>query len=198
MHFASVKILLLPTLVLGLGYITSWEYHEKFYVKTAYPEHLPGDFTGGFGEQTCHTCHFDYPVNYKEGKLSVEGVPEKYSAGTTYQFQIAVERPDLGNAGFQLSARFPDGTQAGTFKKPSDRVEITRNDSTDIQYVQHSAIGTDNDGPGKIQWTIEWTAPKSQHQNKLLIHIAANAANGDASAFGDFILVDSLAIKSSE
>jgi len=36
---------------------------------TAYPEHLDGPLTGGFGENSCHSCHFDYDINPEEGSF---------------------------------------------------------------------------------------------------------------------------------
>ena len=31
--------------------------------------------TGGFGEQSCHLCHLDNPLNAPGGALEVSGVP---------------------------------------------------------------------------------------------------------------------------
>lgn len=184
------KIFLFPTIVLCVGLVPSQKKQDGFFAE--YPEHLPGAFTGGFGEQTCHSCHFDYPINFEEGVLSVEGFPERYQAEKSYRLQITVERRDLGKAGFQLSARFAGGSQAGSFKSLSDRTECTTMDSTNVQYIQHSAKSVEPADSNKNHWAIEWTAPESSKE--VLFNLAANAANGDASAFGDFILSDTLSI----
>lgn len=150
-----------------------------------YPEQLPGTFTGGFGEQTCHSCHFDYPLNPEEGSLMINGIPSSYEPGKTYSFRIRVSRKNLGRAGFQLSARYADSTQAGSLSPDQDRTGFT-NVSNDIQYVQHSPEGTKPNGSDTSSWSIKWTAPK-QNNRIITFNIAANAANGDNSEFSDFI-----------
>lgn len=155
-----------------------------------YPEALPGPFTGGFGEDTCHSCHFDYPLNTEEAGLAVEGIPEQYEAGATYPITLTVTRTQLQQAGFQLSSRYGDGSQAGTFAYHSSRISETETRRT-IQYLQHSAAGSQPSSPDSAQWSLKWQAP-DRPSGTIHFHIAANAANGDASAFGDFILVQSL------
>lgn len=153
----------------------------------AYPEQLPGAFTGGFGEDTCNSCHFDYPLNPEEGKLAVEGIPLSYKEGQSYTFTIKLSRKNLGKAGFQLSARHADSTQAGTFELNSDRTKLTQTNNS-LQYVQHSRAGTKPNSGDTIRWHVQWRAP-SQGSGKVFFNLAANAANGDASEFGDFIFV---------
>lgn len=157
-----------------------------------YPEQLPDRLTGGFGEQTCHSCHFDYPLNYEEGRLQVEGLPKQYEGGRSYMLRIYVGRPGLEKAGFQLTARFADGRQAGMFSPQSDRTLFTEGISDSVQYVQHSAKGTDITGDERTLWTVKWIAPKKA--GAVVLHIAANAGNGDASEFGDYILTQKIHI----
>lgn len=147
------------------------------------PEHLGGTFTGGFGEQTCHSCHFDYPLNPEEGSVRLKGLPERYRPGTTYPLTVTVSAPGMERGGFQLSVRHSDSTQAGSFRWPGDRLQFTRGEET-VQYLQHTRKGTETEGD-TLRWTFEWTAPASGRA--AMFHLAANAGNGDESAFGDLI-----------
>lgn len=159
---------------------------EPVHPSPAYPETLPGAFTGGFGEETCHSCHFDYPLNPGTGSLAVEGVPGQYRPGKRYTFTIVLKRKELGRAGFQLSSRFTDGSQAGEFSNNSERLRFTKALRT-VRYLQHSSEGSTVNG-NRAQWEVQWTAP-SPGEGKIIINMAANAGNGDASAFGDYIYV---------
>lgn len=191
-----IKVSLFPLLTLALGMVwDSISIAEKHTVthSYSYPEHLTGAFTGGFGEETCHSCHFDYPLNHEEGSLYVEGFPQTYQSGQSYMIYIQVERPELAKAGFQLSARFSDGRQAGMFSPQSDRTQFTESVPDSIQYLQHSARGTEGNGENSNTWQLKWIAPSSG-QDTVFVHLSANAANGDASEFGDFILTKTLRI----
>lgn len=187
-----VKIILFPTITLALGLLLRPIDSVQGNSVNRYPEHLTGAFTGGFGEETCRSCHFDYPLNYKEGTLQVEGFPGSYERGQSYTIRIHVKRPDLAKAGFQLSARFSDGRQAGTLSPQSDRTQFTETTPDSIQYLQHSAKGTELNGETSSEWQLKWIAP--QKLGIVYINLAANASNGDASEFGDYILTDSLTI----
>lgn len=152
----------------------------------AYPEHLPGAFTGGFGEPTCHSCHFDYEPNHPEGALHVEGFPDTYRPGARYPVTISLERERLGRGGFQLTVRYEDGRTAGTFHWEGERLQRTRDTPEETTYLQHSEYGSRPEEQGAIRWQFVWEAPE-RTDTPLLLHVAANAANGDASEFGDWI-----------
>ena len=168
-----------------------------------YPEHLAGPLTGGFGEQSCHSCHFDYDVNMSDGILELTGMPEKVTSGNTYELEVLIGRPDLGAAGFQLTARFEDGSQAGSFTL-NDAVILTPNTPGTAQYVQHAVKNISPEDDQKV-WKFAWTAPERIHKKKeksesdgtvskpstdrIIFNIAGNAANGDESAFEDWILL---------
>lgn len=145
--------------------------------------------TGGFGEPTCRQCHFGGELNPPEGALALEGVPEAYAPGETYRITVALTRAEMQRAGFQLAARFTEGAragkQAGTLA-PADTQRATITAEESIQYAHHTPRGTDLSGNGAAQWTLTWTAPDTAAA-PVAFHVAANAANDDASAFGDFI-----------
>jgi len=141
--------------------------------------------TGGFGEMTCHQCHSTGPLNDPAGRLTLAGVPDSYTPGQRYPITVTVVHPQLVRAGFQLSARFETGDQAGGFEAADDRVEAIPDDGGRVTYVQHSPAGADAQAPGEERWTFQWVAP--QAPRPVLFHLAANAANGDNLPRGDFI-----------
>lgn len=184
-----LRLFLLPILTLLIGFLFSpHETATDTVTVTDYPEHLTGTFTGSFGEQTCRNCHFDYDLNPEGGIFSVTGIGESVSAGEQVEIEISVSREELGAGGFQLSARYEDGRQAGSFNiEGNERLMFTKSAPDSLQYVQHSEGGTDPSGKkDTIRWTVVWQAPDSP-SGSVIFNIAANAANGDQSEFGDFI-----------
>lgn len=160
-----------------------------------YPDQPPLAHTGGFGEPTCQRCHFGAPLNAPDGALSLSG-PDSYEPGRSYQLRVELERVGMRRAGFQLAARFSEGTragrQAGALRGANDRLDILA-DSTGIQYAQHRQAGSGLLKPGRASWTIDWTAPDAREP--VAFHLVGNAANDDASEFGDFVYATSVAVR---
>ena len=154
----------------------------------AYLDQPPPAHTGGFGEKTCYQCHFDGELNEPGGTLELQGVPAHYVPGQTYTLSVQLARPALEHGGFQLSVRHAEGTyrgkQAGTFSSDGQRVGLSRKDA--VQYLNHTEAGTAPQTSDSIEWTFAWKAPPVDH-GPVVFHLAANAANGDASEFGDAI-----------
>jgi hypothetical protein len=155
------------------------------------PEHLDGPFTGGFGELTCHSCHFDYDLNMYGGSLTVDGLPDNYQPGNSYNLTVTVESSHLENGGFQMTARFEDGSQAGSFNWDGDHLMYTPKISEEVKYLQHTRQSTSPTEDREVSWNFVWTAPKSA-TGSIIFNIAANAGNNDDSSFGDWIYVDEL------
>lgn len=151
-----------------------------------YPEAPPVAHTGGFGEPTCRQCHFDQPLNDPGGSLMLGGVPEVYAAGMRYLLIVELARPAMRRSGFQVAARFVDGAQAGTLQPVDDRTEIVVNDSSAVIYVHHTKTGTLLAASDTARWTVAWTAPEAA-AGRIVFHLTANAANDDASEFGDYV-----------
>lgn len=152
-----------------------------------YPDAPPPATTGGFGEPTCVSCHFAPTAPDTAGSLAVEGLPRRYRPGHRYELTVALDRPGMKRAGFQLSARVaegPDcGTQAGRFEVFDPVVAVTA--ATSVQYVHQTSEGAMPDAQGRARWTFRWTAPEKPR--RVVFHVAANAANGDDSALGDVV-----------
>ena len=192
-----LSIILFPFLVgIVLDEIRTPEYpgYESESLNTVNPDHLDGAFTGGFGELTCHSCHFDYDLNMEGGNLITEGIPDRYEAGERYGITVRVQSEQLEIGGFQLTARFLEsGAQAGSFSWTGDRLRFTPESSVgdSIQYIQHSSEGTTPTGNRTVEWSFEWAAPEAA-QEPVLFNIASNGGNYDDSSFGDRIYVKEL------
>jgi hypothetical protein len=152
-----------------------------------YPDGAPPGFSGGFGEQSCHACHFEAEINTKPGAVAVAGVPQRFVPGQQYPLTVTLTRPGMAVGGFQLAARVEDGgAQAGTIELPAGEKErLAVQARNDIQYVNQRHQGTAPSEPGTVQWTVLWTAP--QTAAPVVFHVAANAADNDESVRGDYI-----------
>jgi hypothetical protein len=161
----------------------------------AYPDRPPPAHTGGFGEPTCRSGHFDAPLNEPGATLELGGLPDAYQPGASYQLTILLSGPGLGSAGFQLSARFSAGsaagTQAGELRPVDARTTLTTAGSPGVQYLHHTAAGTMPTIADTARWTLEWVAPAEgmipAGSDAVAFHLVANAADGDESPFGDLI-----------
>lgn len=122
------------------------------------------------------------------GRVAVEGLPDSFETGVSYALMVRLERQDLRLGGFQLTTRYFDepgeGSQAGSLRPIDERV--VRDTLGGIQYIRHTVAGAHPVAEDVVAWHFEWHAPE-RDSNAVVIHVAANAANGDDSEFGDFI-----------
>ena len=158
------------------------------------PDHLDGTFTGGFGEETCRSCHFDYDLNMDGGSLVLDGVPESYESGKDYEITVTLQAEQLEVGGFQMTTRFEDGSQAGDFSWDGEHLMFTPSISDEVKYLQHTADGTEPSSEGEIQWTFTWTSPEV-NDGEVILNIAANSGNYDDSSFGDWIYAKELTLR---
>ena len=155
---------------------------------TAYREGPPPAHTGGFGEPTCAECHFGGPVNADGGTLTID-VPVTVEPGRTYRIAVELAHPEMAVAGFQIALRFAEGEaegeQAGALRPVGPRTAVTTDTVTGVQYGHQTPAGAGLSGASETRWVLEWEAPKTAAA--VVAHAAANAANDDASEFGDDI-----------
>jgi len=155
---------------------------------------MPGH-TGGFGEPTCRHCHFDQDLDDAAGGLTLEGMPATFTPGERYLLTVTVHHPQLVAGGFQMAARYAEGpatgNNAGAFEALGTRTRFSVHDTTGTRYVSHSRDGAHPPTPGRNTWQLMWQAPDTLTA-PVVFHLAANAANGDDSAFGDFIYLYNL------
>ena len=156
-------------------------------VVSGYAEGAPPGFSGGFGEQSCHACHFHRELNSGPGRVTIAGVPDQFVPGERYSVTVTLLQPEMTLAGFQLTARLKDGgTQAGTFAPaPGEEARIGIERHGDIAYVSQRKSGTALTSADTARWSLVWTAPKSG--DIVVFHAAANAADGDGMVEGDYI-----------
>jgi hypothetical protein len=158
---------------------------------TLYLDGPPTGHTGGFGEPTCHSCHFSEPFNAPNVSAQLKGLPDTFVADSVYTLVITVAREGLGAGGFSASSRFGSGSQAGSWT-PSDKRSTVETTSDGVEYAMHALDGTEPLSGDSTSWTLYWQAPVSP--DTVFFHLAANAANGDDSELGDFIGTDSTAV----
>jgi hypothetical protein len=146
----------------------------------------PARVTGGFGEDSCAACHSGQPVNDGIGRLTLSGLPTQFVPGETYQLTLALTRPGLQAAGFQLAIRqVGDRAQAGKIAVPPEQAEIALLDERGVQFAHHSAPA-DPEADGEIvRWKLAWTA--SETAGTVVLHASAVAGDGDDSQAGDFV-----------
>jgi len=163
---------------------------------TAFKEGPYPNVTGGFGEQSCHVCHLDNPINAPGGRLEVDGAPPAYTPGEAYRITISIARDELERSGFEIAARFVSGRQkgkqAGAWRPIDDRVQLIPGAADkSLTFVQHNLAGSRTRTPGVNRWTVEWDAP-AVPAGAVQFNVAANASNNDDSPLGDFIYVKTL------
>lgn len=156
-------------------------------VSFGYPESPPPAHTGGFGEPTCHFCHFDHEMNSPEGELLLRGLKAQYQPGSSYEVEVVLVRAAMEQAGVQLSARYAtgerEGQQAGVFEVVDERLAV--DEESNVQYLRQSRSGTQLSATDSAFWQFRWHAPEIEQE--VVFHLVANAANGDDSEFGDHI-----------
>lgn len=165
----------------------------------SYLDGPPPGHTGGFGEPTCHRCHFDAPVGSGGGGLALNGLPERYEPGLGYRVVVELTAPEMRRGGFQLAVRCDSaerrGEQAGKLRPLDGRAEVVVGEGrrfagdSSVQYARHTRTGAEPASRGTLRWAIRWTAPgeggSASGCGPVLVHATANAANGDDSEFGD-------------
>jgi hypothetical protein len=158
----------------------------------AYADGAPPGFSGGFKEDSCHGCHFHEELNAAPGRVEIEGVPPAFTRGQSYTLTVRLSRAGMKLAGFQLAARFKDGgAQAGVLAPGSaDAERVGVESASGVQYAGQEKAGASAVAGDTATWTVVWTAPKSG--GPVVFHVAANAANGNESADGDFVYTASV------
>jgi hypothetical protein len=95
-------------------------------------------------------------------------------------------------AGFQLAARFADGTPAGALAPRDERSVVIWDSVSHVGYIEHNLAGTALSGDAG-RWIVRWTAPGNA-RGVVVFNVAGNAANDDDSPLGDFIYASALRV----
>lgn len=116
--------------------------------------------------------------------MKLDSLPSVYEPERSYQMRLRLQHPELKRGGFQLSARFEDGTQAGNFVIP-DTLLLRVQRFAEVDYLSHTFAGTDQLRGDTASWSFAWRAPASD--KRVVFHAAFNVSDQDASQFGDRI-----------
>lgn len=150
-----------------------------------FPDGPPLAHTGGFGEPTCLECHRGDPLNVPGGELALEGLPEHYLPGRTYDIAVVLRRNGMRVAGFEAAIRFSSGEQAGLLAagQPAG-LRVDRDSTHGVLYAHHTREGTMVAGDS-ARWLMRWTAPRGRED--ALVNVTALAGNDDNSNLGDYV-----------
>jgi hypothetical protein len=156
----------------------------------------PPAHTGGFGEPTCQSCHDDLPANRGPGTLRITGIHDGlFHPGQAYDLHVELEDLHLRAAGFQLTARFRDGSQAGQFEVPSAETgRIAATLAGGIVFMHHLYDGTEVATRGAARWSVRWLPPEGAG-GTVVLHAAAVAADNDLSNLGDNVYTAELLLR---
>jgi hypothetical protein len=178
-----MRLWLLLLVIAGVALVAAPATARLLYLDGPPPGH-----TGGFGEQSCADCHFDNPVNDGEGAVEISGLPERYEPGETYRITVTVRRPGMALGGFQAAIRFAEGDaegeQAGSLAPTDDRTSVR--ELRGVGYISQTVVDAGMED-GAVRWEFDWTAPSPGGPGRVAMHAAGNAADGDDSAFGDYV-----------
>lgn len=170
-----------------------------------YLSNPPLAHTGGFGEPTCQACHSDAQLDTPDATVTVDGFPDRYDPGGRYLITISIAGAGQVRGGFQAAVRFAEGPrrglQAGRLEPSDEHTRVRVDTLTSVQYAHHTedgaepvggagaepvgVAGAEPVGDERATWVVRWTAPEDALA--VVLHVAANSANGDNSPFGDLI-----------
>ena len=156
--------------------------------------------SGAPDERTCMTskCHAGADVNSGDAEITIEGIPEIYTAGEIYEITLRLKQKGAKTWGFIATSIDSSGSYLGTMSpgegKDTQLMDDSRTKSrTDRRYVSHTEKGIKGPKKGESPtWTIQWEAPESG--SPATLHFAFNAANGNKKKTGDMIYTRSVTI----
>jgi uncharacterized protein (TIGR03437 family) len=154
----------------------------------------PSDLT--CGSPACHggsTGMGSVAITFPDGLSYVPGVKQ--------HVVVTITDPVQKRWGFQATVRpaaNPRSSEAGDFESTDTYTQVVCQDDSqkpagqpcamnpDFQYVEHTTEGTRLGTSSPVSFEFDWT-PGTTTTGDLLFYVAANAANGDGTNFGDHI-----------
>lgn len=163
---------------------------ESAILSMNYPANPLAAHTGGFSEKSCQTCHSETEVNPSGGSLQIGWAASDGRNGRPRTLSMTLSHPELIRGGYQVSARFaagPDaGKQAGTFVPDPAKQIVTEQGG--IHYLSQTLEGGKASGKGLLRWEVAWIPPASGWRN-VVFHVSAVVGDDDGSAYGDWVYV---------
>jgi hypothetical protein len=147
--------------------------------------------TGAPSEANCTECHNSFPVNSGSGRVSISGLPLRYTPGQQVAVTVTTSQSDAIIYGFQAVILDSTGHDAGSVTLPSgqpQRIQAVTGLVGGVvrTYIEHTIDGITPMQFGSNSWTFTWTAP-AEDVGPVTIYAAGNAANSDGNTGGDFI-----------
>ena len=124
-----------------------------------------------------------------------------YVAGVKQHVVVTITDPLQKRWGFQATVRpasNPRLSEAGDFESTDSFTQVVCQDDSqkpvgepcagtpNFQYVEHTTEGTRPGTPSPVSFEFDWT-PDPTTTGNLTFYVAANAANGDGTQYGDHI-----------
>ena len=129
-------------------------------------------------------------MNDGPADIQLDTVSLSLDKRVVYSMHLRVQHPELKRAGFQITARFADGSQAGSWVRTAEDTVFTRvQRAGGIDYLSHTEQGTIRVRGDTAFWTLKWEPPTANQQ--IVFNVAVNVSNHDASEFGDRIFTRS-------
>jgi uncharacterized protein (TIGR03437 family) len=167
----------------------------------AYEYGPPPGSAGPPSDLTCSSpqCHGNIAgtgnvaINFPNGLTYVPGVKQ--------HIVVTITDPVQQRWGFQATVRpssNPRSSQAGNFDSTDSNTQVVCQDdsqktagqpcamSPNFQFIEHTTEGTRLGTPSPVSFGFDWT-PDTSTTGNLLFYVAANAANGDGTQYGDHV-----------
>jgi hypothetical protein len=150
----------------------------------AYSGGPPDGYTNAPGENNCTACHATFPLNSGNGTLALEGLPDSYTPGETYDLTLTLSDPDASRWGFELTVLDDALVSAGSLVATDAGTQVSS--SGDRSYLKQRSSGTAPGTTGSKSWPFQWTAP-AEGAGDVVLYVAGNAANNNGGSSGDRI-----------
>ena len=141
----------------------------------------PEGYTGA-GGVTCQGCHAGNSLNASGGSLTINGLPDTYTPGTTYTFSVTITHgASRSKWGFAVKAIGSTNASVGSFSTTNTNAGLIGEEIGHINAPSQS-------GSTYTFNNLRWTAPANPQSTEQTVRFFAvgNAANGSGSS-GDFI-----------
>jgi len=142
----------------------------------AYPDGAPWGASDPAADESCASCHYDYEPVADSAAITIDGLPDAMTAGTTYTLELRFDPDEARVAGFQVTLR-ADGGDPGAFVAGPDDVEMAGGAVRSTK---------PREAEGGATWVVDWRSPDDPDASVEFL-VAASAANDDQSPFGDTI-----------
>ncbi len=143
--------------------------------------------TGAPNEGTCGDAPCHTGINFLDGSIVLDGLPDVVLTDSTYTLRILINNPngDGAKAGFQLTAIDAQNDSIGAFSNPSFSSAIQRR--TNRVYWEHLPA-KNFDMNNNVEYTVDWTAPSEIGDGIVKLYASSVISDGNGAATADLVL----------